>query len=109
MKRIYAFTDESGNHGFDFDKHDVSTHFIVTAIIVEEDKIIEVEEEIEAIRKKYFQTGEMKSKSVGRDNKRRGIILSQLIKSDFKVFSVIYSTQHKTLFLLYSQCFKIVS
>lgn len=89
MNRVYAYTDESGNHGFDFDKKDISTHFIVTAIIVEEDKLPKIEEEIEAVRKRYFQTGEIKSSNVGKDHKRRGIILSQILKSDFKIFSVV--------------------
>lgn len=89
MKRVYAFTDESGNHGFDFNKKDVSTFFIVTAIIVEEDNLKKVEEEIERIRKRYFQTGEMKSSSVGKNHERRIKILEKIIKSDFKVFSIV--------------------
>lgn len=89
MNRVYAFTDESGNYGFDFDKKDISTYFIVTAIIVEEDKVELIKNEIELVRKKYFQTGEIKSSSVGKAHDRRTNILSQLLKSDFKIFSVV--------------------
>ena len=88
-KRIYAFTDEAGNQGFDFSKNDISTHFIVTAIMVEEDKVKEVEKEVEEVRKRYFQTGEMKSSLVGRNHNRRIKILEQLTRIDFKIFSVV--------------------
>lgn len=88
-KRIYAFTDEAGNHGFDFSKKDLSTHFIVTSILIEEDKIDEVERQVDIVRKKYFQKGEMKSSSVGKNHKRRCIILDQLLEIDFKIFAVV--------------------
>ena len=90
---MYAFTDESGNHGFDFEQDGVSTHFIVTAVLITETKLNLVESEIESIRKKYFQTGEMKSSSVAKNHKRRRIILDELMKSDFKIFSVVVDKQ----------------
>lgn len=36
MERIYAFTDESGAFGWDLENENVSTHFLITAILVEE-------------------------------------------------------------------------
>lgn len=89
MDRIFAFTDESGNSGYDFTKPDVSTHFIVTAIIVKEENKQDVIDQVESIRKKYFQTGEMKSSSIGKNHKRRVILLSELLKIDFKIFAVV--------------------
>lgn len=89
MNRVYAFTDESGNNGFDFDKQDISTYFIVTAIIIKEEDLHQVELEIEKIRIKYFQTGEIKSSSVGKNHVRRVKVLKEILKSNFKVFSVI--------------------
>lgn len=89
MNRVYAFTDESGNQGFNFDKPDISTHFIVSAVIVEEEKLAQVEREIENIRCKYFQTGEIKSSSVGKNHLRRITILKEILKSDFKIFTVV--------------------
>ncbi len=88
-QRIYAYTDEAGNYGFNFDQQDISTHFIVTSILIEESKIKLLEKGIEEIRKKYFQAGEIKSSSVGKNHKRRCIILDQLMKLDFKVFAVV--------------------
>lgn len=89
QKRVYAYTDESGNHGFNFSQSDISTHFIVTSILVGEDNRELLETEMEAIRKKYFQTGEIKSSSVGKNHKRRCSILNQILKLDFKIFAVV--------------------
>lgn len=89
MGRVYAFTDESGNDGFDFDKPDISTHFIVTAILVNEDSISDVTAQAEIVRKQFFQTGEMKSSSVGKNHKRRVSILNGLLKCNFEIFSVV--------------------
>lgn len=36
MERMYAFTDEYGAFGWDIDNPTVSTHFIITAVIVAE-------------------------------------------------------------------------
>ena len=34
MERVYAFTDEYGAFGWELNNPSVSTHFIITAIIV---------------------------------------------------------------------------
>lgn len=89
MERIFAFTDEYGAFGWDFSQKDVSTHFIITAIIVKESDLGFLREEVEKIRKKHFQTGEIKSSKVGKNHKRRKRILADLIKLPFTVFPVI--------------------
>ena len=90
MEMLYAFTDESGSHGWEFDKKDVSTHFIICAIIVESSEIDNLRENLEKIRKKYFQTGEMKSSRVAKNHKRRIKILSDLLKLNFTIFPVVF-------------------
>ena len=60
-----AFIDEFGDSGLDFDKSGTSRYFIVSAIIIEENKLEDIEIEVEKIRSKYFQTGEIKSKNLG--------------------------------------------
>ena len=50
----YAYIDEFGSYGFEFSKDNVSTHFILTAIIVEDSKKDELEAKVEEIRKKYY-------------------------------------------------------
>lgn len=89
MERIYAFTDESGAFGWDLENENVSTHFLITAILVEESDLYSLKTSVEAIRKKYFQTGEMKSSHVGKNHKRRIRILADLLPLPFSVFTVI--------------------
>lgn len=89
MEKVYAFTDEYGAFGWDLDKPNVSTHFIITAIIVEESKLESVRSQAEIIRKKNFQTSEIKSSKVGSNHKRRARILNELLKLDFTIFPVV--------------------
>ncbi len=88
MERIYAFTDEYGAFGWDIDNPSVSTHFIITAIIVKESDLEEFSVAIETVRKKYFQTGEIKSQKVGSNHNRRQKILEDLLTAPFQVFAV---------------------
>lgn len=85
----YAFIDECGNYGFDFAKPGVSSHFIISAIIVTESQLYELEKAIENIRKFYFQTGEMKSSGIGNNYKRREKILSDIATLNFHHYSVV--------------------
>lgn len=89
MERIYAFTDESGAFGWDLDNSNVSTHFVISAIIVKESDVSELRNSVEEIRAKYFQKGEMKSSKIGRKHDRRKRILSELTKLPFSIFSVV--------------------
>ena len=57
VERVYAFTDESGAFGWDIENPNVSTHFIITAIIVKESELESFTQQAEALRKKHFQTG----------------------------------------------------
>lgn len=80
---LYAFCDEFGAFGFDFEKDNVSSHFIIAAIIVEEECLDLVQQEAERIRQRFFQSGEMKSSNVGNNHKRRRLILEQLKELPF--------------------------
>ncbi len=88
MKRYYAFTDEYGAFGWDIDNPTVSTHFIITAIIVEESNLELYTEMAESLRKRHFQTGEIKSKSVGANHKRRQRILADMQSMPFNIYAV---------------------
>lgn len=89
VQNQYAFIDEFGNSGFDFQKEGVSTYFIVTAIIVDGNKLEDVRTEVESIRKRYFQTGEIKSSKVSDNDERRISILRSLSNVDFYIFSMV--------------------
>ena len=93
MDRVYAFTDEYGQFGWDINKQDVSSCFIISAIIVKESDLGDYTKQAEAIRKKYFQTGEIKSSKVANNSGRRKRILSDLSKLPFLISSVVINKQ----------------
>lgn len=84
-----AFIDEFGTSSFAFDKQDVSTHFIITCILVNKTNEQTIQNEIELIRQKNFQKSEMKSSNVGSDDKRRLKILSEIVYSDFQILALV--------------------
>lgn len=85
-----AFIDEFGNSGFDFEKPNVSSHFIVSAVLIDKDRLRNIEDEIEKIRSKHFQTGEMKSSKVGKNDRRRKIILQKISNIDFQIYAFVF-------------------
>lgn len=89
MSKKYAFIDEFGAFGFDFDNSGCSSHFIVVAIVVNEKDLPTVSDGIEVIRKKFFQTGEMKSNKIGKNHSRRMAVLNELKQLPFHIFSIV--------------------
>ena len=89
MNNIVAYIDEYGAFGFKFDKPHVSSHFIITATIINENDIPSVTETINRIKQKYFQKGEIKSSKIGRNHNKRKIILDELIKLPFRLFILV--------------------
>ena len=88
LDRVYAFTDEYGSFGWSIDNPDVSTHFIITAIIVRESDLDSYAQGAEQVRSNHFQTGEIKSSKVGKNHDRRIRILRDLGKLPFNFFAV---------------------
>jgi hypothetical protein len=97
--QVLAFADEFGTNSFDFDKQ--SSHFIVCSIIINEYDLGLLEIEVEEIRKKHFQTGEIKSLKVGPNHQRRKVILEKLCQLNFQIYAVVINKK-----LLYSEGFK---
>ena len=89
----YAFVDEFGAFGLDLDKPGCSSHFIITAIIVDVNDLHLVADGVETIRKRYFQTGEIKSTKVGANHKRRILILNELKNLPFHIFAFVCDKQ----------------
>lgn len=87
MKRVIAFADEFGNNSFDFENQ--GSHFIIASVIMNQDELPEIQEQLESIRKKYFQTGEIKSSKVKYNHKRRILILKKLQSINFSVYAVV--------------------
>ena len=90
VNKIFAYIDESGNHDLETAKKGASKYFIVCALLIDEGSLHSVTRDAENIRKKHFQTGEMKSSGVkDKDNHhRRGLILRDILDLDFKFFAV---------------------
>ena len=89
MNKIVAYIDEYGAFGFHLDKPNVSTHFIITAIIVEESNIQELADKTNIIRQRYFQKGEIKSSKIGKNHVRRKLILDEITKLPFRIFTFV--------------------
>ena len=86
----YAFVDESGNFGYKFEKAGTSSHFVVTAIIINKEDVIEIRNMAEKIRKEYFSTGEMKYSSLKVNKGIKTIeILRKLKKLNFSIISFV--------------------
>ena len=98
-RQILAYADEYGNNSFDFTKQ--GTHFIVASVIINESEREEIENGIEEIRRKYFQTGEIKSKKVADNHPRRLQILNDLVKLNFNIYALVTDKQK-----LYGEGFK---
>ena len=93
MNTKYAYIDEFGAFGYNFDNEGCSTHFIVTAIIVDENDITSVKNGVDSIRHKYFPNGEIKSSRIGKDHKRRISILNELKNLPFEIFALVCDKQ----------------
>ena len=68
---MYAFVDESGNSDINLQHTGASKLFIITAVIVDEEKNKKIKNDLNTIANKYFSNGQIKSNSVGNDDKRR--------------------------------------
>jgi len=87
MNQQVAYIDEFGDSSFSFDNPGVSSHFIVSAILVDKYAESLLEQAIETVRRKYFQSGEMKSSKVGDNDERRVLILSSKCLSMYRLMT----------------------
>jgi hypothetical protein len=85
----HAFIDEHGDPSLDVHKEGVSNLFIVSAVIVDDISIKELEICADEIRKRHFQSGEMKSSKVGKNDDRRIRILKDIAKLNFHFYSLV--------------------
>lgn len=88
-----AYIDECGNFGFDFKKNGVSTHYIVCAVVVNNENKLDLEKKVDEIRKHNFSNNEMKSSSIGNKHPRRAKILTELLLLDFSLIILIADKQ----------------
>ncbi|MBP3984277.1 DUF3800 domain-containing protein [Pseudoxanthomonas helianthi] len=86
MERLHVFIDEFGDANLDVAKNGVSSTYIVAAVCVRERVLDSAKASAEDIRKKHFQSGEMKSSLIGSNDERRLKLLRDISKLDTFVF-----------------------
>ena len=90
MDRTYAFVDESGNTDLDTSKVGSSGYFIVCSILVAEKDLDAAYAQAEELRKRHFQSGEIKSSKLKlKDSDRRARILNELADLPFKLYFTV--------------------
>lgn len=75
-----AFVDDSGGTSLKTTVRDVGAYFVIASVVVPAEDLDAVRAEVDALRKKYFGPGEMKSSGVGGDSDRRLRVLTDLTR-----------------------------
>lgn len=83
----YAFVDEAGNHGFEFDKEKVSKYFVVTAVIVETKHLQNIQQHLQDLRAKYFESRDIMLSRLMKH--KRQTIIAELLKMEFGIYAVV--------------------
>jgi len=89
MDNILAFIDEFGDSCMETSKKNISTLFIIVAIIIKQSQRDQLETALQTIRDKYFQGSEIKSSNIKGNDKRRKIVLEQLTLQNFKFYAYV--------------------
>ena len=76
----HIFIDESGDPYLETEKKGVSDFFVLSAVIVESGQLGDAEARAREVIRKHFQTGEMRSASVGSNVGRRERILKDIMR-----------------------------
>jgi len=88
-----AFIDECGNFGFNFADNNQadgpSHYYVVCAVIVKNSNLDRVTQQVEKVANENFNGSEMKSSSIGSNNRRRRNVLIELITLDFGLIVLI--------------------
>ncbi|MCJ7544957.1 MAG: hypothetical protein MUP47_10440 [Phycisphaerae bacterium] len=78
MAEMRAFADEYGDPNLDTSIDNVTTHYIVAAVMVQDSETEELRSELDQVRSAHFQSGPMKSSSIGDNVDRRLRVLQDL-------------------------------
>lgn len=95
-----AYIDETGNCDIETSHDGASKYFIISAVIVNEVQNEKLKNDLDRIASKYFSSAEIKSSSVGSNDKRRLEILNDICELDFTYYSLIVNKE-----LLFSKGF----
>ena len=86
---VFAFIDEYGDPNLSTELPGTTDHYVIAAVMVEPAQHMELDAGVERVRKRHFQTGEIKSSKVGNNWIRRGRILDDLLELPFRVHLVV--------------------
>lgn len=89
VTRRHVFVDESGDPSLEVDKEGVSDYFVLTAVLVEGLELADTTGAAWAIIRKYFPSGEMRSRTVGHNTARRMAILQDLATLNIRHYSQV--------------------
>lgn len=88
----YVYIDESGNTSIATDKAGATPLYVPAAVVLDEKDIHEASLQAEGIRRKFFNQGPIKSKSITREDKRIQI-LEEINKIPFRYFFMVIDKQ----------------
>jgi hypothetical protein len=83
----YAFINEFGQYGFDFEQSETSTHFVIVSVLVKGSDKERLEQEVEKIKRIHFQTEEIDDRKI--NDGLRSEILHDLKDLPFKVYAYV--------------------
>lgn len=86
---MWAFVDEYGTPSLDIEVQGVTRWYIFCAVLVGDEAIDGLRVEVEAVRRRHFQAGEMKSKGLGPNGKRWNGVLSSLPSLPFQFAALV--------------------
>lgn len=87
-----AYVDESGSYGFDFSKDGTSKYYILTAVIVETERLEEFHQAIEEVKKTNgLANTEMKSSNLS--DSKRNRIMNQLLSLKIRLAILVADKQ----------------
>ncbi len=84
MKDKWAFIDESGDESLMLTVKDVSTFYVIGALIIDDEKYVDIESHFKGVKGRHFPDAEMKSSLVS-NPKRRQAVLSDIVDADFRL------------------------
>lgn len=82
----YAYIDEYGAFGFNFDNPGCTNSMILSAIIVDDENVKAMEIAAKDLSNRYFRDREMKSSSIGKNHQRRMKIMQEIIQLPFVAY-----------------------
>ena len=90
MSKKIGFIDESGDKSIHYEKSGVTTYFVVSAIIVDENSVVNVRDEFQRIASKHTQAPEIKSNARAFQKIEKRIeLLEEIANLDFRIYSII--------------------